>query len=202
MVSRIAAPAAVLLAFFFSIVTPAAAAIVWAPEEHALAVHKDNNISAYWPTDPVQCDLVIEGPIDEGDAEKLEAQFLQIRGNWNSFTFFLCLRSPGGNMAEALKIAAFVRATQRPSIGTVVEDGQTCASACALIFPAPPCPAALSRLLDRPFGIHRRDAAAAPQVRRGQRRRRHQRPGGRPLQERPARCAVRHEHVQGQPVPA
>lgn len=33
-----------------------------------------------------------------------------------------------------MKIAQFVMSTRSPSIATIIEDGQTCASACAIIF--------------------------------------------------------------------
>ena len=87
------------------------------------------------------CDLVLEGVVEEGDAAALEKAFATIVGNANAFSFFLCLRSHGGDLAEAVKIAQFLLNTQRPSIATVVEDGKTCASACAIIFLAGNVPA-------------------------------------------------------------
>jgi hypothetical protein len=102
---------------------------------------KASNADAYWPTDPVLCDLVLEGDLEEGDAQSIEQSFQTIVGSMNSFSFFLCLRSSGGDLREAIKIARFVLGTQRPSIATVVEDGQICASACAIIFLAGNAPA-------------------------------------------------------------
>lgn len=142
-------PAASRLALFLltlgmllSAAPPSFAAKVTAPGLHAAAVKaSDFKVSSYWPTDPVSCDLILEGEIVEGDREALEKGLSTILDTWNSFSFFLCLRSPGGNMKEAIRIAQFVRATQRPSIATVVEDSQTCASACALIFLAGNAPA-------------------------------------------------------------
>ena len=87
------------------------------------------------------CDLVLEGVVEEGDAAAVEKAFASIVGNANAFSFFLCLRSDGGDLAEAVKIAQFLLNTQRPSIATVVEDGKTCASACAIIFLAGNLPA-------------------------------------------------------------
>lgn len=117
------------------------AARISAPGLHVSAYKSDNKVDAYWPSDPVKCDLVLDGEIGEGDAASLKQGFEKIVGTFNSFSFFLCLRSGGGNTGEALKIAEFVLETQRPSIATVVEDGQTCASACALVFLAGNAPA-------------------------------------------------------------
>lgn len=121
--------------------TAAAAAHITSPALHFKAATADEATDSFHPSDPVQCDLILEGPIEEGDAGELRNQFAQIVGNANAFSFFLCLRSPGGSIKEALRIADYVRKTQRPSIATVIEDGQTCASACALIFLAGNAPA-------------------------------------------------------------
>jgi PAN domain len=117
------------------------AARITAPGLHVKAVQANDKTSAYWPADPVLCDLILEGDVEEGDAASLEQKFQTIVGSFNSFSFFLCLRSPGGDLREAVKIAQFVLRTQRPSIATVIEDGQTCASACAVIFLAGNAPA-------------------------------------------------------------
>src|SRR5207248_10194104 len=71
----------------------------------------------------------------------VEQAFQSIVAVEYSFTFFLCLRSDGGDLREAVQIAQFVLRTQRPSIAPVVEDGRTCASACAVIFLAGNAPA-------------------------------------------------------------
>jgi hypothetical protein len=113
---------------------------ITAPGLHVKASKEDAN-DAYWPADPVLCDLVLEGDVKEGDMQSLKRSFEAIEGSMNSFSFFLCLRSSGGDLREAVKIAEFVLETQRPSIATVVEDGQTCASACAIIFLAGNAPA-------------------------------------------------------------
>jgi hypothetical protein len=122
-------------------ISAAQAADVAAPALHLKATQANDKVSRYWPSDPVLCDLVLEGDIKEGDAAALEKAFATIVGNANSFSFFLCLRSPGGDLAEAVKIAQFVLQTQRPSIATVVEDGRICASACSIIFLAGNAPA-------------------------------------------------------------
>jgi hypothetical protein len=119
----------------------AQAATISAPGLHAKASADNEKINSYWPTDPVLCDLVLDGDVEEGDAASLEQKFQSIVGTQTSFTFFLCLRSNGGDLHEAVKIAQFLLGTARPSIGTVIEDGQTCASACAIIFLAGNAPA-------------------------------------------------------------
>jgi hypothetical protein len=118
----------------------AQAASITAPGLHVKA-YPDENTTTYWPSDPVLCDLVLDGEVEGGDAASLQEKFQTIVGNKNAFTFFLCLRSTGGDLREAVKIAEFVLGTQRPSIATVIEDGQTCASACAIIFLAGNAPA-------------------------------------------------------------
>jgi len=119
------------------------AAEITAPWNHVKAYETDKTVDATWPTDPVKCDLILSGDIVDGDAVEFQRQFATlVDKSLNGFSFFLCLRSNGGVVQEALKIARFVLATSRPSISTVVEDGQTCASACALIFLAGNAPAA------------------------------------------------------------
>ena len=119
----------------------ARAANITAPALHLKATQASDKVSPSWPSDPVLCDLVLEGVVEEGDAAALEKAFASIVGNANAFSFFLCLRSDGGDLAEAVKVAQFLLNTQRPSIATVVEDGKTCASACAIIFLAGNLPA-------------------------------------------------------------
>lgn len=111
------------------------------PAAHKKASEANDKVDAYWPTDPVLCDITLDGNIEQGDLKKLQEGFEAIVDSMNSFSFFLCLRSGGGDLGEAIKIAQFVLDTQRPSIATVVEDGQTCASSCAIIFLAGNAPA-------------------------------------------------------------
>jgi hypothetical protein len=120
----------------------AQAARITVPGLHLKAFKADENkTSGFWPSDPVLCDIVLDGDVEEGDAASLEEKSKPIIETMNAFTFFLCLRSTGGDLREAVKIAQFVLSTQRPSIATVIEDGQTCASACAIIFLAGNAPA-------------------------------------------------------------
>jgi hypothetical protein len=114
---------------------------ITAPALHLKAFKADEKTDPVWPSDPVLCDLVLDGDVKEDDAASLEQKFQSIVGTMNAFTFFLCLRSTGGDLREAVKIAQLVLKKQRPSIATVIEDGQTCASACAIIFLAGNAPA-------------------------------------------------------------
>src|SRR5262249_4894131 len=118
------------------------AATITAPGQHIGAIRADpKKTDPDWPTDPALCDLVLEGNITEGDAKAVEQAFQSLVGREYSLIFFLCLRSDGGDLREAVQIAQFVMRTQRPSIAPVVEDGRTCASACAVIFLAGNAPA-------------------------------------------------------------
>jgi hypothetical protein len=134
--------AVVLLIDAPPLLSNALAARITVPGLHLKAFKADEKkTDGYWPSDPVLCDIVLDGDVEQGDAASLEAKSKPIIETMNSFTFFLCLRSTGGDLREAVKIAQFVLATQRPSIATVIEDGQTCASACAIIFLAGNAPA-------------------------------------------------------------
>jgi hypothetical protein len=114
----------------------ARAATITAPALHILAHRADaKKADVSWPTDPVLCDLVLDGNVAEGDAKAIEQAFKSlVRPEEQGVAFFLCLRSDGGDLREAVEIARFVLRSQRPSITPVVEDGRTCASACAVIF--------------------------------------------------------------------
>src|SRR4051794_7254166 len=83
------------------------AASISAPGLHMKAATADDKTDAYWPGDPVLCDLILEGDVAEGDEVTLEQQFQSIVGTMNSFTFFLCLRSGGGDLRAAVKISEF-----------------------------------------------------------------------------------------------
>jgi hypothetical protein len=79
--------------------------------------------------------IVLNGPIEPGDAVKLEQLKRELEGSSDSrYLSGIHLNSPGGNYGEALKIADVI-APVAP-IGTRVDDGSECYSACALIFMA------------------------------------------------------------------
>lgn len=53
------------------------------------------------------------------------------------FTHRLCLNSPGGSLAEAMKIVQYMRADARAALGgvpTAIARGDRCEGACALVF--------------------------------------------------------------------
>ena len=80
--------------------------------------------------------VILRGVIEAGDAKRLET-FLRQRvsksegGTTDYYDVAISLDSPGGDFAEGLKIANFIYDT---GLGTVVQRGNTCASACALAF--------------------------------------------------------------------
>jgi hypothetical protein len=123
-----------VLSVISPLVSVVAAAEITAPALHWKVFEAtENKPDSYWPSDPVLCDFILDGEIKEGDAALLIQKF-KAMPETDHFTYFLCLRSGGGDLQEAVKIAQFVVSQGRPAIATVVEDGQTCASACAVIF--------------------------------------------------------------------
>ena len=73
------------------------------------------------------CKARLSGEINEGDFERLKTALPEVRGGT------LCLDSPGGSYEEALRVAEFVHEN---GIATLIDQGQHCYSACALIFMA------------------------------------------------------------------
>ncbi len=79
---------------------------------------------------PIECNLLLEGPIEPGDLDRLRQVVDARPGNVND-TMRLCLHSPGGSYDEGLSIARYL---MEHSIGTAVAAGAECYSACAIIF--------------------------------------------------------------------
>ncbi len=77
----------------------------------------------------------LSGPIAGGDAEQIKEIFLNsgLASNDDHADLVLSLDSPGGSFAEALNIARVLNAN---GIGTYVDDGASCLSACAVAFMA------------------------------------------------------------------
>ena len=128
-------PRKILIAALFFLLTLAGAhgADITAPAEHFRAQQASGNFGgSFIPSDPVKCDLVLEGLIDPGDTKRLW-QVHEAAG-FRRHHVFLCLRSGGGDVTEAMDMARSLRGES--FIITVVEDGKTCASACALVFMA------------------------------------------------------------------
>ncbi|MBT56428.1 MAG: hypothetical protein CMF72_23910 [Mameliella sp.] len=81
------------------------------------------------------CRVTLEGEITPGDVEKLRAAPMDRPIWWSNFEdgswAALCLDSPGGSLASGLELARYVLDNR---IGTVIDDGADCLSACALVF--------------------------------------------------------------------
>lgn len=95
------------------------------------------------------CNIRMTGEVVTGDAERFEALLAkhanqvagdpELQGNPRIVT--LCLNSPGGSLAEAIKLAEairkprpFPRGTGIPFVTTRLEAGARCESACAIVF--------------------------------------------------------------------
>lgn len=76
--------------------------------------------------DRPNCGYVLSGRIEKGDLQKLSSSGIDYGDT-------LCLASDGGNYAEGLAIAEFLI---EKTIGTFVDDGEQCFSACANLFMA------------------------------------------------------------------
>ncbi len=86
--------------------------------------------------DPMQaCNVSLSGVIEKGDLEKLAGQITALREKSDvrnsSRILVLCLDSQGGSFVEAVKIGKYLK---QKIIGTKIEKGARCESACALIF--------------------------------------------------------------------
>lgn len=77
-----------------------------------------------------QYQLILEGEIAEGDSDTLMAFIYR-----DPLTFVrtstITLNSPGGSVAEAIKLAVIV---ERSAFATIVEKNASCASSCVLIY--------------------------------------------------------------------
>jgi hypothetical protein len=93
------------------------------------------------------CNIRLSGPIEDGDLKKILAAVEQVEArneklseperlareaNLVGGSNNLCLDSPGGSLAEALRIMEHF--AEHVSIGTVVDRGEACHSVCAFVF--------------------------------------------------------------------
>ncbi|WP_029041150.1 COG3904 family protein [Cucumibacter marinus] len=101
-------------------VLPAAAADI------ALQTRQSNQIS---PGGSITCNFTLSGVILRGDADRFLAVAEGI--DYETANPFVCLDSPGGSLAEAVKLA---RAINRQGISTYVGPGARCESACSIAF--------------------------------------------------------------------
>ncbi|WP_058247222.1 hypothetical protein [Tropicibacter naphthalenivorans] len=76
------------------------------------------------------CQARLEGLIENGDLPRL-VDGLRDAQAANQGHLSVCLDSPGGSFLEGSRIAAFIEDNR---IGTVIDDGDQCRSACSLIF--------------------------------------------------------------------
>lgn len=79
------------------------------------------------------CRLTFSGQITTGDAEALARLVPAIDPATSQSTYdtWLCLDSPGGSLAEALRMGQVLRAG---GMGTRILAGRECLSACAILF--------------------------------------------------------------------
>lgn len=92
------------------------------------------------PARSEHCAHRIDGQIGRGDSERIIGYLQTALDRVDQYQmddplvlspFSVCLNSPGGSLSEATRIAAFLL---EKWIGTVVDDGDSCLSACSIIF--------------------------------------------------------------------
>jgi len=86
------------------------------------------------------CSLRLSGPIQPGDADMMRRQIWQLTSRIDNYPsgrresqVVLCLDSEGGSLTEGMQIAHLV---YDRSVSTRINPGETCLSACALVFMA------------------------------------------------------------------
>ncbi len=75
--------------------------------------------------------LLLTGSINAGDAERLVRTLLEPLAERPLLVSQVILNSPGGNLAEALRLASLVRGLH---LATRIRDGGACSSACFFVF--------------------------------------------------------------------
>ena len=80
--------------------------------------------------------ITMTGEITHGDAERIAAIFLVVKQNKMGFyPYSIYLNSPGGDVAEAIRIADLVKALGL-TVATIPDGRGACASSCFLIYVA------------------------------------------------------------------
>ncbi|RVD52376.1 MAG: hypothetical protein EOS30_11140 [Mesorhizobium sp.] len=100
----------------------------------ALSAAGVTNAATIGKSDSENCAMLIRGEILRGDFEKFVALGeTLLPGNDGESTSrnTVCLDSPGGNLSEGVKFAKYF---YHDGVGTVIDDGQECYSACAIMF--------------------------------------------------------------------
>jgi hypothetical protein len=137
--------ASMLLVVFASLgrLYPIAAADIASPALHLKATAKSDKADLHWPTDPVRCDFILDraGRCRRTRASVQEASWI------TRFIHILSLSSQSWRRCDGG--ASHCEVCPRTRIATIVEDGQTCASACAFIFLAGTGPAKRGALAHR-----------------------------------------------------
>ena len=101
-----------------------------------------NNSAMAIPPATHACTHRLDGYIENGDAERVISQLkvdLPDDGSRLDYTndqAVLCLNSPGGSLTDAARIANAIVNELRYGLGTKIESGDSCLSACAIIFMA------------------------------------------------------------------
>lgn len=127
--SRAAAALLAMLAGLSGIAPPALAA------EFAYLGPNNVDIDIQRPDPAIACNFSLAGTIEKGDAAKFAAVHAAAHPGERDFTErdLLCLDSPGGSFPEGLAIVSMLKEKQ---IGTKIEAGKRCESACSLVFMA------------------------------------------------------------------
>ena len=84
-----------------------------------------------FPLDPPLVGITATGPIVPGDFDRLSAFIKTLSQSGRTLSFFV--DSPGGNLFEAGKIAAFIN---KSAAAVTIPSGSQCSSACFLLFAA------------------------------------------------------------------
>ncbi|MGJ4942104.1 hypothetical protein ACQR1W_16130 [Bradyrhizobium sp. HKCCYLS1011] len=93
---------------------------------HAVAAAELTNVMA----EDNAAVIALSGDIEEGDADGTEALIKAVNDDGRLVTA-VRLDSPGGSLAEGIKLAELIRRAKLP---TVVAAGSRCASACFIVF--------------------------------------------------------------------
>lgn len=98
-------------------------------------VEAEVNFIAYEavPLEKISCNILFDGDIETGDVQKIDRI---IKNYWHSNVMFrpsitVCLDSDGGDFYEGVELAKYFSDN---SIATVVQNGASCRSACAIAF--------------------------------------------------------------------
>jgi len=95
-------------------------------------------VAATFVTDDLGVSITMSGEIKSGDADRFASIFVAVKpiyANYFPFPNSLYLDSPGGDVAEAIRIAELVKVLAL-SVATMPDGKGVCASSCFLIYAA------------------------------------------------------------------